>query len=195
MSPREFAFGDRLIHAAKPEWGVGQVLTAQGVTHEGNACQRLQIRFERAGLKTISTGVADLRPASAADTPPEPSEAAEIDLSDPQTAMSQLPESTRDPFAALECRLEATLKQYEYAPTGGSLLDWAAVQSGLADPLTRFSRHELESYFERFRHSLDQHLRELVRELRRTNPSGLAEVTARASGAGLDAVKRANTRR
>ena len=195
MSPREFAFGDRLLHATKPEWGVGQVLTAQGITHEGNACQRLQIRFERVGLKTISTGVAVLRPASATAAPPERDEPSKIDLSDPQTAMSRLPDATRDPFATLETRLEATLKQYEFTPRGGSLLDWAAVQSGLADPLVRFNRHELESYYEYFRRALDGHLGVLVRELRRKNPAGLTAVMARTSAAGRDAVKRANTRR
>ncbi len=66
MATRTFSKGDSVIHSGKPEWGPGDVMTAEGQLHEGKPCQRLTIRFARAGLKTISTAFADLRPASEA---------------------------------------------------------------------------------------------------------------------------------
>ena len=197
MSPRAFAFGDRLTHAAKPEWGVGQVLTAQTVVQDGAECQRLQVRFERAGLKTLSTAVADLRPAGAVEVSAEAAApAAEpVNLDDPQAAMSRVPEEAKDPFLGLAQRLEKTLAYYAYQPHGASLLDWAAVQSGLKDPLARFNRHELEAFFERFRRNLDTPLSGLVRELGRKDPKALAAVTAGATSHARDAVRRAHARR
>ena len=196
MSPRAFAFGDRLTHAAKPEWGVGQVLTAQTVVQDGAECQRLQVRFERAGLKTLSTAVADLRPAGAVEVSAEAAApAAEpVNLDDPQAAMSRVPEEAKDPFLGLAQRLEKTLAYYAYQPHGASLLDWAAVQSGLKDPLARFNRHELEAFFERFRFNLDAHLGKVVRELRGQDAAALQRLTAAAPAEARSAVKRLNGR-
>ena len=64
MPTREWSFGDKVVHAQKPEWGVGLVTGASGTTHEGQPCQRVVVRFERAGVKTLSTAIADLRPAA-----------------------------------------------------------------------------------------------------------------------------------
>lgn len=66
MATRTFAKGESVIHSGKPEWGPGDIVAAEGQLHEGKPCQRLTIRFARAGLKTISTAFADLRPASEA---------------------------------------------------------------------------------------------------------------------------------
>ena len=68
----KFSFGDRVVHAAKPEWGVGQVVGAQPISENGVSAQRLTIRFDRAGLKTLSTGFAELRPATAGPLFPGP---------------------------------------------------------------------------------------------------------------------------
>ncbi len=195
MAPQAFAFGDRLTHAAKPEWGVGEVVAAQSVQQNGSDCQRLQVRFERVGLKTLSTAVADLRPAGVVEASVPGVAAPEaVDLSDPQEAMSRVPEAAADPFSTPEKRLEATLDLYKYAPSGASLLDWAAAQSGLADPLVRFNRHELEAFFERFRRNLDLHLGKVVREVRVQDPRALARVAQTAPEAGQQAVRRLNGR-
>ncbi len=69
MATRTFSKGESVIHAGKPEWGPGDIVSAEGQLHEGKPCQRLTIRFARAGLKTISTAFADLRPASEAPLP------------------------------------------------------------------------------------------------------------------------------
>ena len=196
MPPQAYAFGDRLTHAAKPEWGVGEVVAAQSVQQNGKACQRLQVRFERAGLKTLSTAVADLRPAGVvtAEIPAAGGGGEEVDLSDPQEAMGRIPEPARDPFSTPIKRLEATLDLYKYTPEGASLLDWAALQSGLADPLERFNRHELEAFFERFRFHLDAHLSKVVREVRVQDPDGFRALVSMAPSDARHAVKRLNAR-
>ncbi len=197
-----FKFGDRLIHADRPEWGVGIVTAAQAATHEGSPCQRLTCRFERAGLKTLSTGVADLRPAaeSAQGAPAQPEAAPaeagpggwldQIESRDLPARMAQLPESTRDPFTSLESRLRATADLYRFSDQGGSLLDWAAMQTRLKDPMTRFSRHELEQFFRRFAHNRDEHLKALLHEAKRKSPEAIARVASDASPQAKAAMQR-----
>ncbi|MEX0877058.1 MAG: hypothetical protein WD114_06325, partial [Phycisphaerales bacterium] len=80
------------------------------------------------------------------------------------TIMTGIPEKARDPFASPAQRLAATLSLYRFEGTGASLLDWAAAQSGLRDPLSRFNRHELEEYYRMFQKNLQTHLSRVVRE-------------------------------
>ena len=70
-----FKFGDRVVHAARPEWGPGTVVRVESVHEQGKPAQRLQIRFPGVGLKVINTAVASI--VSAEDMPsildqPEP---------------------------------------------------------------------------------------------------------------------------
>jgi hypothetical protein len=199
MAIREWSLGDRVVHAAKPEWGTGEVRTAESISQDGVRCQRLTIRFDRAGIKTLSTAFADLRPREGAPEPltePEPS-------SDPlgpqgvdyREKLLAIPEDACDPFASRKARLQATLSLYRFSPSGGSLLDWAASQTGLKDPLARFSRHELEQAFDRFRATLDAHLKKLAFEMRKADPAGLAEAGAAAASEGKQALRRADTGR
>ena len=58
-----FKFGDRVRHPARPEWGEAVVTASQGVTHEGKPCQRLTLRFDRVGIKTLLTSAVALEPA------------------------------------------------------------------------------------------------------------------------------------
>src|SRR5689334_4605995 len=72
MAAREWKLGDRLVHAGRPEWGIGEVRAAEATTQDGVRCQRLTIRFDRAGVKTISTAFADLKTPEEVGTLPEP---------------------------------------------------------------------------------------------------------------------------
>ena len=49
MAGPQWSFGDRVIHAKRPEWGVGVVTAAQSVVEDGHPAQRVTIRFDRAG--------------------------------------------------------------------------------------------------------------------------------------------------
>jgi len=164
-----FQIGDRVTHSAKPEWGVGHVARASAESQDGQPVQRLTVRFERAGVKTLSTAHADLRPAQPEAATPTPD--AETGETPPAGApsvdvMTRVPEPARDPFAAPLERLGQTLSLYRFTREGASLLDWAAMQSGLVDPLTQFSRHDLEDLHDRFKRALDLHLGALVIEVK-----------------------------
>ncbi len=105
--------------------------------------------------------------------------------------MTRLPENATDPFLPLRKRLEATLGFYRYGDAGPSgLLDWAAIQTGLKDPLSRFNRHELEQWFSKFRIDLDEHLKKLAREMRRADAKTLDEIIAKATGGAKQALRR-----
>ena len=164
---QQWAFGDKVVHPTKPEWGTGVVTAARRAVHEGRPCQSLTIRFDRAGVKTILTAIARL---VAADSLPHLSTRAVVEADaptetnlldgdtslvarDPREVMNRLPDAATDPFSTPVARLKATLALYRFTPTGSSLLDWAAAQSGLSDPMSRFNRHELERFLNRSRWS------------------------------------------
>lgn len=206
MPTRQWKMGDRLMHAGRPEWGVGEVRSVEGTVQDGVPSQRLTIRFERAGIKTLASAFADLRPADEmpsltnhSPTAPEAEGDADwlqrAEAGAPDELMTKVPEAASDPFRSRRARLESTLTLYRFSGSGSSLLDWAASQSGLKDPLNRFNRHELERFFERFRTNLDTHLKRLVFELRKEDPSGLAEVSAAADPTGKQALRRADGQR
>jgi hypothetical protein len=187
-----------VVHAGRPEWGTGEVRTAEAVVQDGQKCQRLTIRFDRAGVKTISTAFADLRTRE--EVPEVPAESAAPDPLGPPSEnlegkLIALPEDATDPFRSRKARLETTLALYRFNSNGASLLDWAASQTGLKDPLSRFSRHELERSFSRFRMELDGHLRKLTFEMRKADPTGLAEAAATANAEGKQALRRADAGR
>lgn len=182
---RQLSTGDRVIHTGRPEWGAGSVTAVKPAIHQGSPCQSVTVRFERGGLKTLSTGIATLAPATGTGTSsgrtPASDQAGWLDRAEqtnPLELFTTIPEPARDPFVSERSRLEATLGLYRFSGQGGSLLDWAAMQSGMADPLTRFSRHELEEFFRRFRQQLDAHLHQLARTLRRSDPALLQRALA-----------------
>lgn len=222
-----FKAGDRLYHSNRPEWGQAVVVSAEPTTHEGKKCQRLTLRFERAGLKTLSTGIAPLAKFEQASTAfltavanAEHQEgyigtgmgtslsrsgsgehdvlAAKVQAAangDLKAMLVELPDAVTDPFSTPKRRLEATLSQYRFTSHGGSLLDWAAAQTKLKDPLSHFSRQDLEDSFRRFSNKLEAHLKTLLREVRKQDPAGLAEVARTASPAGQQAMRRADSDR
>ncbi|TVQ30304.1 MAG: DUF3553 domain-containing protein [Phycisphaeraceae bacterium] len=201
MSQARFRSGDRVVHAGQPEWGVGQVVGAQSVMQNGQPTQRLTVRFERGGLRTVSTALADIRPA---DSVPAfagrsgqggGSDAGwlqELERGDTATIMRQLPEAASDPFSTLESRIRATLDLFRFTGSGGSLTDWAAVQTGLSDPLSHFTRQELESYFQQFTVERNNHLKKLAAEARRKEPEILRRMAAGAPPEAQQVLRRAD---
>ncbi len=195
MGVREWKMGDRVVHVGKPEWGVGEVRSAEQVTQEGTRCQRLTLRFERAGVKTLSTAFADLRaPEDVAHLDkPIAEEASWLDTAEQGAVnerIAELPDAATDPFSSKRSRLKATLGLYRFTSVGASLLDWAATQTGLKDPLTRFSRHDLELLFQRFALNRDAHLRKLAGEIKREDPGAISELLPGAPAAAQQAMRR-----
>lgn len=189
--------GDRVVHAAKPEWGIGEIISAEsaGSTAVKDA-QRLTIRFERAGTKAISTEFAELKPpgnnplrhttdsdeGKVFSFAPTPTELKEI--------MMRLPDEASDPFISLQKRFTSTLQLYRFSENSGLLLDWACMQTGLKDPLTRFNRHELEQWYQRFKMVLDDHLKKLAREVRKVDPKLIDSLSTNCSATAKQALRR-----
>lgn len=194
---RAFALGDRVRHAARPEWGVGEVTAAESLMQDGKPTQRLVIRFERGGFKTLSSAFADLRPAS--ELPPVPTEKAVDPLAAPDESAEErllaIPDTATDPFIPLKKRMIATLGLYRFTGNGGSLIDWACMQTGLKDPMVRFNRHELEEFFKRFRFALDQHLVRLARDSKRQEPGLLDSLAATIAADARQVLRRADVMR
>lgn len=177
-SAAPFAFGDRLRHRDKPEWGVGTVTRAEACVVDGASTWRIGVRFPNAGLKTLITSAASLERveddepvgAPGATAMAEAERHAGDDLLGPmaekklQEAMAVLPERCTDPFKTLEQRVALTLELYRFEPTDRSLVDWSVAQTGLDDPLSRFNRHELEAFFSRWSLERDRHLVRLLKE-------------------------------
>lgn len=200
MADTTFSFGDRVLHNTKPEWGHGVVSAVQNIQEGGVPAIRLTIRFDRAGLKTITMPPAELRHAH--DEPPPAADVAtgggwlgELEKGTVDEMMSRLPENTRDPFISAQARIENTLKLYRFGEQGSALLDWAAAQTGLKDPMTRFGRHELETLFKRYAVERDQHLKKLVIESRRTDAPMVERLLASGPSSARDALRKLNALR
>lgn len=230
-----FKQGDRVTHRNRPEWGAGTVTLAEPATHNGAVCQRLTIRFDRAGAKVLSTGLAPLeaftgskfdggsdlgageggptrqstgagptavssfggplRTTVSADLEPDPLLSLKPTASEKREMLLKVPDDATDPFVTPRKRLERTLALYRFSSHGGSLLDWAAMQTQLKDPLSAFNRHELEDAFKWFQNRLEQHLRTVLREVRKADPGAIEELSKTAVPAARQALIRANNER
>jgi len=181
MTAPRFAFGDQLRHRERPEWGIGSVVRVEDVRHNGEAAQRLSVRFPNAGVKTLNSSHAALERVEATVSGREVEEDGEhaVGIWDRvresgwlapvaerkiEEAMVQLPPESRDMFLPLRDRLAQALGLYRFDRTGRGLIDWAVAQTGLDDPLSRFNRHELEQYFDRWTAERDGHLARVLRE-------------------------------
>ncbi len=180
MQQRQWSVGDRVVHAGRPEWGGGKVTSAARANHQGSPCQRLTVRFDRAGVKTLSTALAELKPEQTGADAPRGGWLDELEQARPADRLADLPERVSDPFITLDKRLEASLLLYRFTGSGGSLIEWASAQTGMKDPLSTFSRQELEAHFEVYRRRLDDHVRKLAGDLRRSDPAALERVRAKA---------------
>ncbi len=173
----EFRNGDRLIHARRPEWGVGTVKSVKVVKTGDEPSQRLVIDFANHGRVTLNTAHAELRPANG-QTPPAPQQSGWLDKLEnrsPDDSLTAIPEAATDPFRSLARRLEATLELYRFTADGRSLLDWAVAQTQSDDPLSHHSRHELERAFSAFAQARDAHLRVLLLTIKRKGETPLIE--------------------
>ncbi len=175
-----FAFGDQVRHPRRPEWGTGRVTAVEAHRVNGRDAQRVSVRFSNEGLKTIVTATVQLELVtdedSNANTENDQTAMNEIDnmansgwlagVAEQKISerMIELPSDVRDAFDRAEVRLARTIDLFRFDRSGRGLMSWAIAQSGLNDPLVRFSRQELEQFFDRWESARDEHLRALVRE-------------------------------
>jgi hypothetical protein len=205
MSEQRFAFGDRVRHLKRPEWGIGTITRADDEPSlNGHKPQRLAIRFPNAGVKTLISTQAEIEKVTGDVDPYTNGDSQSVAAWDKisengwlagmaerkvKESMVTLPADLRDPFNSLQKRLALTLGLYRFDRSGRGLMDWAVAQTGLDDPLSRFTRHDLEQYFDRWAHERENHLGKLVQESR-MEQAALQAALKTAPPAGQDAVRR-----
>ena len=197
----QFERGDQVIHPRRPEWGDGVVEQANLVQHEGKSAQRLLVRFVNRGLVTLNTGIAPLLHKDAASTMSSTSYSSarekgwlgSLGRSSGSDELWRLPDAMTDPFLSIQKRLDATLDSYRFSTEPRSLIDWAIAQTGLSDPLSKYSRPELEQAFPRFARDRDNHLFDMVKSLKRQNQLPMLQQAAQAAKhpGGRSALQRA----
>ena len=180
-----FKRGDVVVHQRRPEWGEGVVDHAINIVYQGKSAQRVVVKFVNQGRVTVNTAVAPLANKtsegfmSSSSTSAYPSQSGRgwlASLEKPnQRELWSLPEALTDPFTGLGERLKATMETYRFSTEARSLIEWAAGQTGLNDPLSNHNRHELEQAFARFARDRDLHLAELVRTIKREGKTILLE--------------------
>ncbi|MEO1007347.1 MAG: DUF3553 domain-containing protein [Planctomycetota bacterium] len=178
--------GDRVRLNTRPEWGHGEVLSVIATIVDGAPTRKVRIRFARAGVREVVEG-----PALAAD------EAGPIDL-DPASLNAKLcalPEHVRDPLRPLADRFRETGVMFRYTGQGGSLIDWAASQTGLVDPLSALARHDIENAFVRFRPLLTEHLRTLGRSMKQQDEAEFRRLALAMPEAAQHVLRGRNARR
>ena len=180
IEERKYQKGDVVIHRRRPEWGQGVVDQATLIQHDGQPAQRIVARFTHRGRVTLNTAIA---PIAIKDSDPSVAERdaaaggldglATDDHFQIQRRLASLLPSMTDPLSSLTARLRATLDSYRYGDTPWDagqprdprrLVDWAIAQTLLSDPLSRFTRHELEQAYPRFARDRDEHFIQLVRQ-------------------------------
>jgi hypothetical protein len=176
------AFGDRVTHKLHPEWGSGAVIKVENTVVAGKPAPRVTVRFANAGLKIFAglslpltamqgdhTAPGDLyleRPAIAEVEDLERSGLSQAVEKKLLEIMLAIPLACRDKFNTPEHRLKRTLDLYKFDMSGRGLMEWAIVQTGMDDPLTRFNRGQLEEYFKRWVRDRDSHLSDILSEMR-----------------------------
>ncbi len=187
---RSFSRGDVVVHTGRPQWGDGVVDSVVNIVHEGKAAQRLVVKFANEGRVTLNSAVAPLvskdaviamnhhstprfSPSSSSSATPRTGASASAGNGDWLSAfekkeheLHRLPDALNDPFMSLVERIEATLETYQYSKDSRMLIEWAIRQTGLNDPMTKYTRHELEVGFDRYARDRDVALRDLLRQLK-----------------------------
>lgn len=215
----DFKHGDLVSHPRRPEWGSGVVKEVTPATHEGKAAQRIAVDFANKGRVVLNTAVAPLElkgkdqtmsrtpTLSGTEAAPNPLSgngakatgggwlgALERATGGVKHELWDLPDPMTDPFSSLVERLKATADSYRYSTEPRSLIEWATAQTGLNDPLSKYSRSELEQAFPRFARDRDAHLKNLVWQLKKRGEMHLVNDIARntKTPAGRTALERAS---
>jgi len=185
---RSFSRGDVVVHTGRPMWGDGIVDSVVNIIHDGKAAQRLIVKFSNEGRVTLNTAVAPLvskeaviamnhqsnprfsPSSSAASAPLTGGGGGNGDwlsaFEKKEHELHRLPDALNDPFMSLSDRIDVTLNTYQYSKDSRMLIEWAIVQTGLSDPMTKYTRHELEVGFDRYARDRDVALRDLLRQLK-----------------------------
>ncbi len=156
--------GRRVCNPTRPEWGAGSVLRVQTTVVAGQPVHRVSVQFAT-GHRTLVIPPGRLR---APEDEPE-REAGWLDRAAKTTIddrLAALPEAVREFLGTAAQRIVVLSRLYELNDDPAGLLRWARSQTGVADPLTLWTRDELRASFDEFCRRRDKLLREAAAMLR-----------------------------
>lgn len=159
--------GRKVSVVGKPDWGTGIVRRIQTTTINGATQHRVSIQFNQ-GIKVLVAP-----PARLIDPLDEPQrkEAGWIEQiggGSLDARLRELPDSAVQVLGTIPQRLDAVLPYYARMSDGKDLIRWARRQTGVGDPLSQWSRDELEVAHGVFCNERDAHLRNLCALLKKT---------------------------
>ncbi len=164
ISPELIGF--KVCNPARPEWGVGTVLRVQSTTVAGKAVHRVSVQFDT-GHRTLVVPPAQLAEPQAGPT----REAGWLDTAAKQTLddqLVQMPEEVREFLGTSTQRIVVLSRLYTLDEDGTGIIKWARSQTGVADPLTMWTRDELRQAFASFCRMRDKLLRSAAAQVRAT---------------------------
>ena len=174
----KYSAGDLVRHTKRPEWGVGHITRVEPSTFAGKSSFRVTIRFEGCGLKVLNVPPApiELDKVSTTSTCIDESAIDSIDSSSSQFGvdssikikefMVKLPDICTDPFRSKKERFISTLELFRFDNDPHGLLNWSRSQTMLSDPMTRFNRMELESFFNQWKSVRDLYFIDLATNIK-----------------------------
>lgn len=169
MEP-EFEENQEVANPARPEWGVGRVLSVE--PGSGGRGARVRVNFAGAGVKTLVVPPGRLVPPQA-QAEPEPAAHESLGYSGSSEArLRTIPAIITDRRAAWDVRITELVKLYQFDDSPRDIFNWAALRTGQADPLNEFSADELAAYFRDFCRRRDRVLKDLCHEAKRANAAG-----------------------
>jgi hypothetical protein len=125
----------------------------------------------------VNTAFAEIQPANGGASPAatDTSWLASMHSNSDAAKLADLPMAATDPLSTLSRRLTLTLELYRFGDDARSMIDWAAARTGLVDPLTQYSRHELEQHYQAFRAKREHYCRQLVGLIRQSGEDALLD--------------------
>ena len=165
--------GDEVVHPSRPEWGTGIIRRTDTIVSADGGAQRLTVDFPNRGRVIINTAIATLIPKEGTASMSTHTSGGwlgtleQASKNSPTHELWDLPDAMTDPFTSMAQRLSATLDSFRFSTAPRSLIEWACAQTGLQDPLSKYTRQQLEQHFSRFARDRDLHLKQLVQQLKR----------------------------
>lgn len=149
--------GKKVQNAARPDWGVGTVTRVEQSSMGGNGVFRVSVQFNL-GLKHVL-----VPPARLVEPRPEPTrQTGWLDSLGRNTLddrLRRLPPEAVEVLGAPAQKLAALAKLYRWSDEATAIVNWARAQTGVGDPLSAWTRDELEVAFRDFANERDATLR------------------------------------
>jgi hypothetical protein len=180
--------GQKVQVPGRADWGVGVVANIQTTNAGGEPRHRVTVRFPH-GTKVLVSPPARLIVPQ--DEPQRQSGWLET-LGDGtlDATLRKLPESMVQVLGTLSQRIAAVVPAYAYVDEPRSLAKWARGQTGVADPLSHWSRDELGVAFKAYCSERDAHFRSLCALLRmQEGESAVSELLATLEPSVRDAAR------